>query len=770
MQKGQDIVEENIFCRVGSYKLQDKILKLKLETDRGDCCDFEINCYQNNIIRFNYFPGNKTAEISLVEKHPETAENIMITEAPEDSEIIIKFEKLKMKIQKEPFRISIFNDRGREIWSQARNDLNVGLLPRVPMFCTSNSEGSGIKSIRDSFALHPDEKILGLGEKFTQLNKRGQNVESWNYDAYGVQSDRAYTNIPFFMSSRGYGLFFDTTARINHKIGSGQGSTDSYSLKVDDKNLDYYFIFGPDYQEILYKYCQLTGFSPSPPKWSFGIWMSRCYYETQEQVKSVAENLRCRELPCDVINLDGRAWLRHGKQTDFVWDRERYPDPGKLIQDLGEDNFKICLWENPYISETSELFKEAEKLGYLLTDNKGEVYKINWVPEDFCGLHNPPRSGIVDLTNPDAYKWFQDLHRENLQMGVCCYKTDFGEGVPEDSHSYSGLTGRHLHNYYPILYNKAVYEAIQQETESGIVWARSGWAGSQNYPIQWGGDSQASYSGLRGALRGALSAGLSGIPFTSHDIGGFYGDKPGKNLYIRWLQFGLLSSHARFHGTTCREPWEFGEEAVSNYRKYASLRYKLIPYLMTYAEESTRTGMPLMRALPFYDSNDPLCYYFETEYLLGEEILVAPVYTPDNEREIYLPRGSWVDFWTGREYSGGQVINYRAALDIIPLFIPEGSILPLGPEMQYVGEKELQKYHLYIFPGKEACFQIAETGDSFKACWQENNKLGIEIDSQAKSHQIEILGERKPDIIKINQEVLQKKHWQWTEKGIKLEI
>ncbi len=756
------------YTELSSCSLDNGVLVLKLKSDSGSHFTVNVSFYEKGIVRFNYMPSNKAKEISQVSSRP-SRKDIAAVQKTEDGCLLAKGEKLHLVIKPDPFQMKIRKKEGEVLWEQARNDLNVGLLSRVPLTSTVKEKGEdnsgSVKAIKDSFALHPDEKILGLGEKFTPLNKRGQQVESWNYDAYGVQTDRSYANVPFMMSSRGYGLYFDTTARMVHKVGSEQNSVDSYTFRAEASNLDYYFIYGPGLRGVLNKYSHLTGYSPQPPDWSFGIWMSRCYYETEDEVREIARRLREKELPCDVINLDGRAWLRHGKQTDFVWDKERFPRPESLIEDLNEDNFQVCLWENPYISESSELYRQAEKKGYLLTDNKGEVYKIFWVPEEFQGLHEPPKSGIVDLTNPEAREWFKDLHRSNLKMGVKVYKTDFGEGIPVDSHGDSGITGRLLHNLYPILYNEAVYEVIQEEQSEGMVWARSGWAGSQRYPVQWGGDSHTSYAGLRGAMRGAISAGLSGIPFASHDVGGFYGEKPSPKLYIRWLQFGLLSSHTRFHGTTPREPWEFGQKAVENYKKYASLRYKLLPYLLNEADKCCRQGVPLMKAMPLYDQNDSRTYECNYQYLLGENLLVAPFYTSADSREIYLPEGSWVDFWSGEIYKGKQMIEYEADLDTIPLFMAENSLIPLGSEAQFVGEKEWDDYRLIMYLRGECSYYLNRSEEEFKAC--RTKERCFEIEAPASSvNEIELLGESLPAEVKINGREVSSDSMAETERGL----
>jgi alpha-D-xyloside xylohydrolase len=558
--------------------------------------------------------------------------------------------------------------------------------------------------------LRSGDPVYGLGEKFGPLNHRGQLVTSWNEDAWGVNSELSYKNIPFAWSPSGWGLFVNTTARVEHGIGYPQWSQRSYVLRVDDAVLDLFLIAGSTPAVILERFTHLTGRAPLPPLWSYGVWMSRCYYRTREEALEVAGRLRERRIPCDVLVLDGRAWLAVETRFGFEWDRERYPDPDGFIRDLRAMNFRLCLWEYPYVSIHNPLFQRLAARGHLLRTAAGDPYVFEWDPAPFGSLLTPlPPSGMVDFTNPEAYAWYRDAHRPLFASGVAVMKTDFGEQIPPDALASNGDTGRRLHNVYPLLYNRCVYEASEQHAPGGpLVWGRSGWTGSQRCPIQWGGDPQADWEGLAASIRGALSWGMSGVPFHSHDIGGFYGEQPDAELYVRWVQAGVMASHTRFHGTTPREPWHFGDEAERIVRDWLAWRYRLLPYLEACALEAHRTGMPVMRAMPLAFPDDAPAWGFEEQYLLGPSLLVAPVTAPGGTVQVYLPAGGWYDIVSGKRLEGPRVVERTVTLAQMPIFGRDGFLLPLGPAVQHTGEidERMRITELWLFGATRAELEL----------------------------------------------------------------
>jgi alpha-D-xyloside xylohydrolase len=416
--------------------------------------------------------------------------------------------------------------------------------------------------------------------------------------------------------------------------------------------------------------------------------MSRAYYKTREETLEVAKELREHHIPCDVIVLDGRAWHKMETRFDFQWDADRYPDPAGFVHKLREQHYRLCLWEYPYISIKSPLFDELAEKGYLLKTQDGEPYIHRWLPppNDYLYPHLQP-SGILDFTHPEAYQWYLNAHKPLFDVGASVMKTDYGESIPEDAYASNGDTGKRLHNVYSLLYNQCVFQATEKYGRDGaMVWGRAGWVGSQRFPIQWGGDPQCDWESLAASIRGGLSYGMSGVPYYSHDIGGYSGDPPPAELYVRWAQAGVMMSHTRFHGAGLREPWAFGELAESIIKKWLAWRYQLIPYLQACALEACRDGLPVMRAMPLAFPDDPRSWGFEEQYMLGPALLVVPVLSPENEVRYYLPEGTWFDIWTEERIQGPQLISRQVPLDHIPIYGREGCILPLGPAVQHTGE------------------------------------------------------------------------------------
>lgn len=539
-----------------------------------------------------------------------------------------------------------------------------------------------------SFALQSGFPVYGLGEKFGPLDRKGQLIDSWNEDATTLNSELSYKNVPFAWSPKGWGIFTHTTGRVVHAVGYPQWSHRSYILKVQEKGLDIFLFAARTPSEMLEKYTTLTGRTKELPRWSYGTWMSRAYYKTSEDILDVSKKLRDHRIPCDVLVLDGRAWHKMDSRFDFRWDEERYPDPVEFVTQLRKNNFRLCLWEYPYISVKNPLFNKLAQKGYLLKTQEGKPFIHNWLPYPFDSIypHLQP-SGIIDFTNPEAYQWYLEAHKPLFDVGVSVMKSDYGESIPENVVAYNGDTGSRLHNVYSLLYNQCVYDATRRYSSDGaIVWGRAGWAGSQRYPIQWGGDPQCDWEGLAASIRGGLSYGMSGGPFYSHDIGGFAVGDPPADLYIRWAQAGVMMSHTRFHGVGQREPWVFGEKAETILKEWLSWRYQLIPYLQACAQEACINGLPIMRAMPLAFPDDPLAWGFDEQYMFGPSLLVVPVLNPESKVRFYLPDGEWYDLWNGDRIEGSLLIERTVPLDYIPIYGLGGTMLPLGPAVQHTGE------------------------------------------------------------------------------------
>ncbi len=660
-------------------------------TDAGPLC---VESYMEGVLRIRLGDTAGT-DYGLLASPPRPA---AITCAPSDGGHRIEAGALAMEILEHPLRFRLLREHRVLLESAGDGHIRGGL--RIPAFAVRDATDPSASLV--TFGLESGEAVYGLGEKYGALNRRGHRVVSWNEDAWGVNAEPSYKNVPFAWSPKGWGAFVHTPARVVHGVGDPQWSHRSYVLCVEEPGLDLFLLAAPTPAGLLERFTLVTGRTPLPPRWSFGAWMSRAYYRTAQEALEAARALREERIPCDVLLLDGRAWLKVETRFAFEWDAERYPDPSAFVRDLRALGFRLCLWEYPYVSVRHPLFAELAERGYLLRDDGGAPYIHEWDAEPFGELLTPlPASGLVDFTNPDAYAWYRDAHRPLFEVGADAMKTDFGEQVPPSVRAHNGDRGSRLHNVYPLLYNRCVYEASERYAAGGaVVWGRSGWTGSQRYPVQWGGDPQADWEGLAASIRGGLSWGVSGGPFYSHDIGGFFGERPDPELYVRWAQAGVMCSHTRFHGTTPREPWHFGEEALRIVRAWLEWRYRLLPYLQACAIAAHETGLPVMRAMPLEFPADPLAATFDEQYMFGPAMLVAPVVKAGGAARVYLPPGGWFDLseeplrvaasrdraTDGQRIDGGRVIERVMALDRIPLYGREGALVPLGPVAQHTGE------------------------------------------------------------------------------------
>ena len=512
------------------------------------------------------------------------------------------------------------------------------------------------------------EQIYGLGERFTAFVKNGQSLDIWNEDP-GTNTDQAYKNIPFYISNQGYGVFVNHSGRVSFEVGSE--TVNKVQFSVEGEELEYLVIYGPTPKEILTKYTALTGRAPLLPKWSFGLWLSTSFVTDydEETVSSFIQGMKDRDIPLSVFHFDC-FWMREYQWCDFEWDPRVFPDPKGMLSRLKADGLKISLWINPYIGQASPLFEEAKKLGYLLKRADGSVWQ--W---DLWQAGN----AIVDFTNPAARAWFQSKLRPLLEMGVDCFKTDFGERIPTDVVYHDGSNPEQMHNKYTLLYNQAVWEVLKEyRNEDAIVFARSATVGGQTMPVHWGGDNSSQFESMAESLRGGLSLGLSGFGYWSHDIGGFEG-KPDPAVFKRWVAFGLLSSHSRLHGNeSVRVPWAFDDEAVEVTRKFTKLKASLMPYLYEVAREVAATGVPMMRPMILEFPEDRTCHNVDTQYMLGPNLLVAPVFNAEGHVQFYLPAGNWTNFFTKEVVVGGRWVTEQHGFDSLPLYVREGAEIKTG--------------------------------------------------------------------------------------------
>jgi len=527
----------------------------------------------------------------------------------------------------------------------------------------------GRSYVYQQLALAVGEQVYGLGERFGPVAKTGQQVDIWNADG-GTSSDQAYKNVPFFWTTRGYGIFVNHPEQVSFEIGSEAVSRTQFS--VPGEYLEYFVIHGPTPKEILTRYTALTGRPPRVPEWSYGLWLSTSFTTNydEETVSSFIDGMAEREIPLSVFHFDC-FWMREFRWCDFEWDPDTFPEPEAMLARLKAKGLRICVWINPYIAQRSALFEEGRAKGYLVTRADGSVWQWDkWQ----AGM------ALVDFTNPAAAQWFSSHLERLLDQGVDAFKTDFGERIPTDVSWSDGSDPDRMHNYYTHLYNRTVFDLLERRRGAGeaVLFARSATAGGQQYPVHWGGDCDSTYASMAETLRGGLSLAASGFGYWSHDIGGFEGT-PDAGVFKRWLAFGLLSSHSRLHGSgSYRVPWAFDDEAVDVARKFTRLKMSLMPYLAGAAQQVQESGTPMLRPMVLEFPDDPATEHVDTQYMLGDSLLVAPVFEADGQVRFYLPEGEWTHLLDGHTLTGGRWVTERYGFDSLPLFVRPGTVLPLG--------------------------------------------------------------------------------------------
>ncbi|WP_432628639.1 alpha-xylosidase [Brotaphodocola sp.] len=654
-----------------------------------------------------------------------------------EEKLIVKNGSLSLVIDKDHFSMEYLRD-GKPLTSSKGRDL---AYMKTDWKGYAYDKGPQDAYMRQMLLLHVGELVYGLGERFTSFTKNGQSVDIWNEDG-GTNTYQSYKNIPFYVTNRGYGVFVNHPERVSFEVATEQVNKVQFS--VPGETLDYFLINGPTIKEVIERYTDLTGKPSLPAPWTFGLWLSTSFTTNYDEktVMSFIDGMREREIPLRVFHFDC-FWMKEFHWCDFLWDSRVFPDPEGMLKRIKEKDLKICVWINPYIGQESYLFDEGMENGYFVKRANGDVWQWDmWQP----GM------ALVDFTNPEACKWFAGKLEVLLDMGVDCFKTDFGERIPTEDVCYAdGSDPVKMHNYYTYLYNKVVFELLERKRGKGeaVLFARSATVGGQKFPVHWGGDCWSDYESMEESLRGGLPLMMSGFGFWSHDIGGFENTST-EDVYMRWAAFGLLSSHSRLHGSTSyRVPWAYGDQAVEVVRRFANLKAKLMPYLYTQAVHTSETGISMMRSMVMEFEEDRTCHYLDRQYMLGDQLLVAPVFSEDHTAELYLPQGRWTNFFTGDVINGQMWIKDKWDYLSIPLFVRENAILVLGsqedrPDYDYADGMQIQIYE----PGQSADAEVRGLNAEVEArihTEEKDGKLTIEVESD-KPYTI-VLVNRKAEVL-----------------------
>ncbi|MEZ2577977.1 alpha-xylosidase [Buttiauxella ferragutiae] len=588
---------------------------------------------------------------------------------------------------------------------------------------------SGNTYMFERLDLSVGETVYGLGERFTALVKNGQTVETWNRDG-GTSTEQSYKNIPFYLTNRGYGVLVNHPECVSFEVGSEKVSKVQFS--VAGEYLEYFVIDGPTPKAVLDRYTRFTGRPALPPAWSFGLWLTTSFTTNYDEatVNSFIDGMAERNLPLHVFHFDC-FWMKAFQWCDFEWDPVTFPDPEGMLKRLKARGLKICVWINPYIGQKSPLFREGMEKGYLLKRPNGAVWQWDkW----------QPGQAIVDFTNPAACDWYAGHLKRLVRMGVDCFKTDFGERIPTDVVWHDGSDPQKMHNHYAFIYNELVWNVLKQELgdEEAVLFARSASVGAQQFPVHWGGDCYANYESMAESLRGGLSLGMSGFGFWSHDIGGFENTAPA-HVYKRWCAFGLLSSHSRLHGSkSYRVPWAYDDEACDVVRHFTQLKSRMMPYLYRQAAQAAECGTPMMRAMMLEFPDDPGCDYLDRQYMLGESVMVAPVFSEAGDVQFYLPEGRWTHLLNNQQAQGSRWHKEQHDFQSLPVYVRDNTLLALGnndqkPDYAWHEGTAFQLFNLD--DGREAICEVPAADGSVVFTLKvrrEGNTLAVQSAGQAK--------------------------------------
>lgn len=631
---------------------------------------------------------------------------------------------LSLVITKNPWSMT-YRSGGRTLTGSGRRDLAL-MKTDYKGDCYELEGDLENTYMRQQLSIGVGELLYGTGERFTPFVKNGQTVEIYNEDG-GTSTEQAYKNIPFYISNKGYGVLVNHPERVSFEFGTENVTKAAFS--VEGGSLDYFFFNGPTMKDVLTRYTDLSGKPTLPAPWTFGLWLSTSFTTNydEETVMSFIDGMLDRGIPLRTFHFDC-FWMKAFHWTDFVWDEKVFPDPAGLLSRIKAKGLNICVWINPYIGQESILFAEGMEKGYFIKRLNGDVWQWDmWQP----GM------ALVDFTNPEACKWYQAKLEALLDMGVDCFKTDFGERIPVNCVYHDGSDPKKMHNYYTYLYNKVVFELLEKKRGKGeaVLFARSATVGGQKFPVHWGGDCWSDYESMEESLRGGLSLLMSGFGFWAHDIGGFEHTSTA-DVYKRWVAFGLLSSHSRLHGSqSYRVPWLYDEEAVDVVRTFTRLKASLMPYLYQTSIDTSRSGVPTMRSMVLEFTEDKNCSYLDKQYMLGDSLLVAPIFNDEGIGSFYLPKGTWTDFFTGEAIDGGVWVEKKYDYLHLPLMVRENAIVAVGacddkPDYDYADGTELRVYALSDGQKTETTvYGMAQNAELHVSAIKQNAKITIQAEN-----------------------------------------
>ncbi|WP_228470035.1 glycoside hydrolase family 31 protein [Listeria welshimeri] len=693
---------DRIFYKEGYY--YDYAVKATDVWVEKDYVSVEIGLISGNkgLLRFsktnekNLFFEFKTME-SAFEMKPfylteKSAQRGALSLTVENDSFVLSIGKLIININKEPFQLEVINGKkavfSTSIKKISRQYVTPGLGHRI--------DANGCREAFISWNIANGEKFYGLGEKFSSVEKSATRTTSYAMDACATNTtDLAYKAHPILLSTNGYGLLLTTAKRTHWDIGDF--CFVSGTVLVEGPVLRGHIFIGEKLKDLIAEETELQGRSEMVEPWTLGVWYSRCAYMNKKELYGVKDKLRELELPFDVLNID----VHWGKNywykkfwvdcCDFEWGEDKFPKPTEMFAELMKQNVACSLWINPYLPPGTAVYKEAMEKDYLVKTTEGGLAHIK--------RRQVSEIGIPDLTNPEAYMWWKEKVKGLLRLGIRVLKPDYTDRIPEDALFFNGYTGKDMHNAYIYLYIKACYDATQEVHGTSLVWKRPGFLGTGKFAGTWSGDVESSFEGLKYTIRGGLSVGFTGESYWSSDIAGFKGERPNPELYIRWSQIGLLCSLARYHGTSEREPWFYGEQAVNIVREYSQLRYSLVPYILEMAVQAEDKGLPIMRHLAIEFQKDAFVHAIDDEFLLGEDILVVPILEEGmTKRDVYLPEGTWFDLKTGEKYAGRSTITVDVTLEDIPIFIRGGAVIPqFKAKLQHLKDFETEAIEICVY-------------------------------------------------------------------------